>query len=288
MSGQRRRIGIGAGAAALAALAVAGCSANGNSSAAPLPGASSAGDGAAIALVADAMDQAGKADTVKLTGTMVTSGQNAVTADLTAQEQYSPEVEMSMSIGADGQNISEVLVGSTIYLQYSALSAMTDGKPWAKIDLTKAGGAVGSLSTILGQAKNYDPTTQLSALLATGDITEVGQETVDGQQTTHYAGTLTAAQVLAVSAGQAHLTAAQVALLQNEFKTAGIKSETVDVWVGADKLPVEIKIQQQASTTSMQMDLHLSDWGAKVNIGAPPADQVFDLTGKLGSLGLGG
>jgi hypothetical protein len=211
-----------------------------------------------------------------------------MTADLSAQEEYRPELEMSMSIGAGGQNISDVLVGSTIYLQYPGLSTMTQGKPWAKIDLTKAGGAVGSLSTILNQAKNYDPTTQLSALLASGDVSEVGRQTVDGQQTTHYSGTLTSAQVLALGTSQAHLTADQVAQLQTEFKTAGIKSETIDLWIGADKLPVEIKILQQASTTSVKMDMHLSDWGAKVNIGAPPADQVFDLTGKLGSIGLGG
>ena len=288
MSGQHKRIGIGAGVAALAALAVAGCSGHGGSSAAPRPGTVSGGDGAAIALVADAMDQAGKADTVKITGTMVASGQNAMTADLSAQEEYRPELEMSMSIGAGGQNISDVLVGSTIYLQYPGLSTMTQGKPWAKIDLTKAGGAVGSLSTIPNQAKNYDPTTQLSALLASGDVSKVGQETVDGQQTTHYSGTLTSAQVLALGTSQAHLTADQVAQLQTEFKTAGIKSEAIDLWIGADKLPVEIKILQQASTTSVKMDMHLSDWGAKVNIGAPPADQVFDLTGKLGSIGLGG
>ncbi|WP_051451240.1 LppX_LprAFG lipoprotein [Actinospica robiniae] len=288
MSGQHKRIGIGAGVVALAALAMAGCSSHGGSSAAPAPGTGSQGDGAAIALVADAMDQAGKADTVKITGTMVTTGQSAMTADLSAQEQYSPSLEMSMSIGADGQNISDVLVGSTIYLQYPGLSTLTEGKPWAKIDLDKAGGSAGSLSTILSQAKNYDPTTQLSALLATGDVSEVGQETVDGRQATHYSGTLTSAQVLALGSSQAHLTADQVAQLQSEFKAAGIKSEAIDLWVAADKLPVEIKIAQQASTTSVKMDMHLSDWGAKVNIGAPPADQVFDLTGKLGSIGMGG
>lgn len=290
MSEQRRRIGIGAGVAALAALAMAGCSGGGNTSAgaASATGSGTVSDGAAISLVADAMDQADNADTVKMTGTMTMSGQSAVTANLTAQEQYSPDLEMSMSIGANGQNISDVLVGTTVYLQYPALSAMTDGKPWAKIDLSKAGGTIGSLSTIVDQAKDYNPTTQLAALIATGEITDVGRQTVDGKQTTHYAGTLTAAQVLALGTSQAHLTPDQVKLLQNEFKTAGIKSETIDVWVGSDKLPVEIKVLQKASSSSTTMDMHLSDWGAKVNIGAPPADQVFDLTSKLGSLGLGG
>jgi len=295
MSGAHRRIGIGAGIATLAALAVAGCSGgSGNGSANPgaghLPGGGSGAvsNGAAISLVADAMDQAGKADTVKMTGTMTTSGQSAVTATLTAQEQYSPDLEMSMSIGANGQDISDVLVGTTVYLKYPALSAMTDGKPWAKIDLSKAGGAIGSLSSILDQARNYNPTTQLSALLAAGGITEVGREAVDGQQTTHYAGTLTADQVLALGTSEAHLTPDQIKLLQNEFKTAGLKSETVDAWVNADNLPVEIKVLQKAASSSTNMDMHLSDWGAKVNIGAPPADQVYDLTAKLGSTGLGG
>jgi len=65
----------------------------------------------------------------------------------------------------------------------SAAVAIGSGGPFgAEGPIIMSGGAVGSLSTILGQAKNYDPTTQLSALLATGDIADVGQQTVDGQQ----------------------------------------------------------------------------------------------------------
>jgi hypothetical protein len=289
MGRQHRRIGICAGAAALTAMAVAGCSGGGTGShPGALPGTGSAGGlgkSSAISLVADAMDQAGKADTVKMTGTMSMTGQSAMSAQLTAQEEYSPTLEMSMSIGANGENISEVLVGTTIYMKYPGLSSMTQGKPWAKIDLSKAGGALGSMSSILGEAKNYNPTTQLSALLASGEITEVGKETVDGRQATHYHGKLTAAQVLALGASQAHLTKDQVDQLQADFKTAGIKSETIDLWVGSNGLPVEIKMAEQMASATMDMDMHLSDWGAKVDIGAPPAGQVYDLTARLGSLG---
>jgi hypothetical protein len=286
MGSQYRRIGLGAGIAALAVMTVAGCSGSGGSKAGSLPGAvtGGAGNGSAISLVADAISQADKAGTVKMTGTMETTGTNATSGTLTAQEEYSPKLAMSMSMDMGGQTISEVLVGTTVYMQYSGLTSMTGGKPWASIDLSKAGGATGSLSSMLDSAKSYNPTTQLSALIASGTVTKVGTATVDGQQTTHYHGTLGAAQVLSLGSSQAHLTADQISTLQSEFKTAGLKGETVDLWAASNNLPVEIKVSEQmdaAGVTGMTMDMHMSDWGAPVNIGAPPANEVYDMTSQL-------
>jgi hypothetical protein len=289
MGRQHRRIGLGAGVAALAAMAVAGCSGSGGgSNSGGLTGLGSGGLGkdSAITLVADAMDQASKAGTVKVTGTMEMTGQTSMSGTLTAQEEYSPNLEMSMSMDMDGQNISEILVGSTIYMKYDALSSMTGGKPWASIDLSKAGGSMGSLSSMLNSAKSYNPTTQLSALLASGAVTEVGKETVDGQQTTHYHGTLTAAQVLSLGGSQSHLTADQISTLKSQFKTSGLKGETIDLWTASTNLPVEVKVTAQMNAngmTGMTMDMHLSDWGAPVNIGAPPANEVYDMTSVLNS-----
>jgi hypothetical protein len=286
--GRHRRIGLGAGVAALAAMTVAGCSGGGsNHDGSAIPGigtgAGAFGGGSAISLVSDSMNLASKADTVKITGTMTLAGKTPMSANITAQEQYSPAIEMSMSLGMDGQNISEVLVGTTMYIEYPGLSSMMDGKSWGEIDLSKATGALGSVSTLLDSAKSYNPTTQISALLASGTVSEVGTQTVDGQQTTHYRGTLDSAQLLKLSASQAHLTASQLSTLQSEFKTGGLTSETVDLWVGSDKLPVEIKMSEGTADGTTEMDMHMSDWGAPVNIGAPPANEVYNLTAQFNS-----
>lgn len=286
MSRQHRRIGIGAGITALAAMAVAGCSSSsGGSGGSGLPGANTGalGNGSAISLVADAMNQATKAGTVKIDATMQMSGTTPETMHMTGQEQYSPQLAMSVTTDLSGQSISEVLIGTTVYMKMPQLSSMTNGKPWAKIDLSKAS-ATSSLSSLLTSAKSNNPTTQLSALLASGAVTEVGKETVDGQQATHYHGTLDASQVLALGSKDAHLTADQISTLKSEFQTSKLTSETVDLWVGSGNLPVEIKVVAKMDAdgmTGMTMDMHMSDWGAPANIGAPPAGQVYDLTSEL-------
>ena len=283
MKGSRARAGLRAAAVAAAVAAVAaGCSggsgaAPGATPTAPVP-APTGTVAETIALVADVMDKADTAGTVRIEGT-VSSGTTG-TMTLTGQEQYSPSLEMTMSMQAQGQTMSEVLIGTTFYMDYPALSAEMGGKPWGKIDLSKADGALGSLSALANTARTYNPTTQLQALIATGSVANFGPETVDGQQATHYQGKLYVSQLL----GQAYgLTAAQTQQLRSTMQATGVTYELVDLWVGSNQLPVEVKYVAKSTAGQVSTDMHLSDWGKPVEIGAPPATQVFDMTGPLAS-----
>jgi hypothetical protein len=287
MMGNKARLGIGAAAATAIVMAVAGCSgsnsgagASGTGAAGQNTGAAIGGDGAAMTLVSDVMNKAGSAGTVRISGT-VTSAKGGTTS-ISGQEQYSPNLELSITSQVQGQSISEVLVGDVFYMNYPELSAEMGGKPWAKIDLSKANGSLGSLSSLFDSAKNLNPTTQIEALIASGNVTEVGTETVDGQQTTHYSGKLDAAQMLQQTSSNVHLTKSQLSQLKSALGTEGVTSETVNLWVGSGNLPVEVKYQIQSSAAGqISSDLHLSDWGKPVQIGAPPANEVYDMTSMM-------
>jgi hypothetical protein len=288
MMGNRARFGICAATAALAVVAVAGCSGSGSSSSASGAGGGGAkagsGDASAISLVADAMNKADAAGTVKVTGTMTAPGVSTPMT-ITSEEQYSPSIEMSMSLQVEGQTLSEILVGDVIYLDYPALSAeLGGGKQWMEIDLSKAS-SLGSLSTLLDSARNENPTTQIAALIASGDISKVGTETVRGQQTTHYAGTLDASQLLSASNSAAGLTASQLSSLKSEIKSVGMSSVKIDLWVASNGLPVEEKYSEQTSAGAVVGDLYMSDWGSPVSVGAPPASEVTNMTNQLNSAG---
>jgi hypothetical protein len=288
MMGNRARFGICAATAALAVVAVAGCSGSGSSSSASGAGGGGAkagsGDASAISLVADAMNKADAAGTVKVTGTMTAPGVSTPMT-ITSEEQYSPSIEMSMSLQVEGQTLSEILVGDVIYLDYPALSAeLGGGKQWMEIDLSKAS-SLGSLSTLLDSARNENPTTQIAALIASGDISKVGTETVQGQQTTHYAGTLDASQLLSASNSAAGLTASQLSSLKSEIKSVGMSSVKIDLWVASNGLPVEEKYSEQTSAGAVVGDLYMSDWGSPVSVGAPPASEVTNMTNQLNSAG---
>lgn len=275
------RLGIGTGLAVTAVAAVlAGCSGSNGSGTTGAKGTTGGSlSGSAISLVADAMDKASSAGTVKVTGSISAGG-----ADLTlsAEEQYSPSLEMSMQMQGAGLNMSEVFLGQKLYMKYPAMSAEFGGKPWMEIDLSEAGGTLGSLSSLINSSRNENPTTTLSALVASKAVTKVGTETVQGQQTTHYSGTLQADQFLQNSAVASQLSSAQVTQLKAMLKAGGVTSETIDVWVASNGLPVQVKSvvhSTAAGTATVLMDL--SDWGVPVHVTAPSPDQVTDITAQI-------
>lgn len=282
MMGKKARLGICAATATLAAVAVAGCSGSGGSGGTNTGGGTAAGSGdsAAISLVADAMNKADSAGTVKVTGTMTAPGMSSPMT-INAEEQYSPSVAMSMSLQIEGQTLSEILVGNVIYMDYPALSAeLGSGKQWMEINLAKVT-SLGSLSSLLDSARNDNPTTQIAALVASGSVTKVGAETVQGQQTTHYAGDLDASQLLSAGNTASNLTPSQLSSLKDEIKSAGVSTVKVDLWVASDGLPVEEKYSEKTTAGTVVGDLYMSDWGAPVSVGAPPASEVTDMTSQI-------
>jgi len=283
MRGTKARFGIGAAGAAVAALAaVAGCSGGGSPAAAtgsptPTPTATvTDANAAALALVSAVMDKANSAGTVRIQGTVTSATTGVMT--MSGQEQYSPGLKMSMTMQVQGQSLSEVLIGSTFYMDYPELTAELGGKPWGEIDLSKANGALGSLSSLANTARNYNPTTQLQAMLASGRVANFGPVTVDGQQTTHYQGKIIVAQMQNEPSA---LTAGQLAALKAALQAASVTSEQVDLYLSADNVPVEVKSVSQSPSGQVSTDMFLSGWGKPVQIGAPPADQVFDLTTQV-------
>ena len=290
MMGTKARLGIGAATAALAVMAVAGCSGSGGSGSAGATGtgatggaAAGNGDSAVLSLVADAMNKADAAGTVKVTGTMTAPGVTTPMS-MTAEEQYSPSIEMSMSMQVDGQAMSDILIGDVIYMNYPALAAELGGKQWAEIDLARVN-SLGSLSSLLDSARSENPTTQIAALVASGEVSKVGTQTVNGQRTTHYSGTLNATQLLTTGTASGNLTADQLSSLESELQSVGVKSAKIDLWVASDGLPVEEKYTEQTSSGTVAGDLFMSDWGTPVSVGAPPASEVYDMTNALNSAG---
>jgi len=290
MMGTRTRLGIGATAAAAALVAVAGCSGGGGGQAAPPFGVRptvSPSDGstfvaspAAVAAVTGVMRKAQAAGTVRIKG-YVTSAATGKLA-LSGEERYGATTEMSMTMQVQGGTMSEVLIGSKVYLDYPALSAQMGGKPWGEIDLSKDSSALGSLSALAGTVQQYDPLGQIAALIASGDMADIGLVPVYGQNTQHYHGQLILDQLLWNDApARSLLGSARVDALESAMRASGISRENVDLFYGADGLPVEITYSTQSAQGDNDSDMVFTDWGKPVQIGAPPAGQVFDLTAQI-------
>jgi hypothetical protein len=285
-----RRIGLIAGGAAVTLAAVAGitgCSSSKSNGTTGANGSSNGnGNGGAVALspvaeIQAALTKASGDKTVHVTGTITAAGQNGT---LDAQEQFGSNLEMSVTMSLSGMDISEVLVGDTLYMKIPELSSELGGKPWAKISLSSMGSMGSTFQSLIDSAKNTDPTAQLQPLLAAGDLHKVGTETVDGVQATHYSGTVDPATAFDSSQAAKNLTSTEISQLKSMLKDAGVTKETIDVWVASTGLPVRETVTANSNTGATKVDMHLSDWGAPVTVTVPPADQVTDLSSMMGGL----
>jgi hypothetical protein len=149
------------------------------------------------------------------------------------------------------------------------------GKAWMRIDLEKAGKGLGlDFNQLMGGAAQ-NPTSSLDLLRSSADFSEVGKETIDGVETTHYHG---------------------VVDLQKLGKTSGLSSSAIqrltqmgapsqypmDVWVDDAGLIRRFTSRYDQAfsgkVVTLEMTMDMSDYGTTVDVTAPPADEVFDAT----------
>ncbi|MER6078559.1 hypothetical protein [Streptomyces sp. NPDC001833] len=166
-------------------------------------------------------------------------------------------------------------------------AAQTGGKHWIRYgygDLASVAGGSGAL--LKDQMQNTTPNKSVQMLLASGDVKKVGEEKVDGQATTHYAGTVDMADLAGRSSS---LTAAQLAALKKQLTQAGVSTETVDIWVNGQDLLVKKTEKAATANGTMTQTAHYSDYGVKVSAQKPPAGDTEDfktLLQKQGATGL--
>jgi hypothetical protein len=171
-----------------------------------------------------------------------------------------------------------------IYVRLGPLlsSQLPGGQQWIKLDLSKLGKSAGLDLSRLLSGSQMQPGDLLSLLQTEGaKIHKVGPATVNGAATTHYRVVVD--------------TRSRLKDLTTSPLLAGVAAQVPripeDVWIGKDGLVRRVRVSLNlphgatAVRTTMAMDLY--DYGAQVDIAAPPSSQVFDAT-ELAQQGLGG
>jgi LppX_LprAFG lipoprotein len=172
--------------------------------------------------------------------------------------------------------IDEVLDGSTIYMKSPLFAdGLPKGKTWLKLDLQKALASKGiDFSALLSQ----NPAQTLAQLQNSGSVTKVGDETIDGVDTTHYRAVIDPSKLP---------QGAKVVAL------TGAKFGPFDVWIGNDdsyvhKLSLSYSIKAPgAKRQSFALTTGFSDFGKSVTVTVPTDAESFDGTSAT-IKGLGG
>ena len=268
-----------AAAAVVGLAALSACSA---ASTAASHAASSADS--AVSTVADALSLATTKtesyNSVKMNMSMTVAGQNVTSS---GQFGWNP---MAMTMGmnmpaANGRPATSMIMmmsGTTMYMG-TPTAADFQGKHWMKLDLSSLQGGQ-ALTQLATQSGNQNPAVQLKLLTSSPGVTRVGQGTVDGVQATHYRGTVDLKALAAKMAGQD----AQLKSLLTSASQQGMTTETVDLWVSDQNLPVRETISAATSSGAQNATIDFSDYSTStVTVTPPPADDTLDASSLLGS-----
>jgi hypothetical protein len=167
------------------------------------------------------------------------------------------------------------LVGTSAYAQVpEEYRARTGGKSWLKADLVIVAPLIGlDPDEVTSTLQNIDPTAHAKALLAGGDLKAVGEETVDGIKTVHYAGTTPVAKYLPNVAPEARDA------VERRLTSLGVTEVKTDLWVD------ESYQIRQAKTVlgSADLTMRFSDYDQPVDVAAPPASDTADLAALIGN-----
>lgn len=255
------------------ALLLAGCSGGTN------PDATNSG---AVELISSSVDAASQVETMRFAGefSIAMSGETSKMALAGGVDFKNNSTSLNTSLGdlgipgLESAMVEIRLVGQAVYLRYGdgssdavggPGSALLGGKEWISIDLDNFGGA-----SIAGA----NPANLLATLRGIGDVKKVGTENIRGSQATHYTGRIDMSK--AIGAAPSNEKKDMRSALENLSKEF-----PVDVWVDAQGRTVKLSTVGGGSENQFSFSLEFFDFGADLNISAPPASDV----GSLGGLG---
>ncbi|MCF3142812.1 hypothetical protein [Streptomyces platensis] len=189
------------------------------------------------------------------------------------------EMRMTASGGLQEGVFSVRLVGDAVYVGGGGqAAAVLGGKHWLKLVMTGQG--AGGFGGIQRQA-DQDPAAQASLLPGSDDVRKVGEETVDGVRTTHYAGVVDVAEAAKKPAAKGPSAAERRTKVIEQYQELGVSKLKLDLWKGPGDRTV--KFRQRARATQGQLDISIRffDVNKPVTVQAPPASDTVDPAGKL-------
>ncbi|MER6092845.1 LppX_LprAFG lipoprotein [Streptomyces bluensis] len=200
-----------------------------------------------------------------------------------AQMSMKPTVAMSMKMTAlDQAEANEVeirLVDKAMYLDGGAEAAKEmDGKRWIKFDMDALGKDAGALGgESLGATADKNPAQESTLLTGSKDVKEVGAETIDGVETTHYQGTVTLDQFRKSLKGEDKATREQREKAIEQYEDMGLDSLTMHMWIDDEDHTKQFRMKGDADKGPLDMTITFLDYNKPVTVEAPPAKDTMDL-----------
>lgn len=202
------------------------------------------------------------ATTARMTMTSETAGAAIEAEGVVDYSAATPAMRMTMEAAELGDGpIEMILVDNVMYMQVPDL-----GGKYLSMDLDEPGNPLGPMMT-----DSMDPSKQAEMMSAgIQSVSFVGEEDVDGESMEHYSATLDPSAALE---GMEGMEGVPQGMMPEEMQS--------DTWFDDDGQVRRMVVEMgDLGSTEMSLD----DWGADVDIEAPPAKQVTSMEDMMGSM----
>ncbi len=196
-------------------------------------------------------------------------------------------------LGLAGAGRTEILfTADVVYIKLGLPLPQLAQRPWLKIDLDELAKGQGAGIDALRQLQANDPTAVLNYLRGvTGEVSELGRETVRGASTTRYRATLDLDKAAAASPVEARDD------LSNVRKQLGTSRIPTEAWIDDEgrlrRLRYTIDLSKLSDSAPAKgsgkgivtASFELFGFGVDVDVAPPPADQITALEELIASTG---
>jgi hypothetical protein len=186
----------------------------------------------------------------------------------------------------------EIIIGKgpIIYVRAPMFASFIPAStPWIKLDPAALPASHDGLGAATAAA---NPAAILAAIKDALTVEEVGVETVDGSNATHYRATVDIVKLLPLVADvvDEQPTDAEMQETKDQLAKLGLQTLPVELWVDGDGLLKQVRLAPDLSKvdadhpgTTFSLTLTFSDIGEDISIDVPPASQVTDLSDLMAS-----
>jgi LppX_LprAFG lipoprotein len=246
-------------------------------------GSGGGGGNAAVSIktlqAAAANTQAASSYRFTMTMSISSKGQTGELHASGAQAADGSQLQATMDLDGLG-SLETRLIDKTMYIDMAnfpgASSKLPDGKHWVSISFDELKGKTGvDFQQLLEQSQQSSPTQGLQYLQGlSGDVTKVGDDTVNGEQAVHYRASIDYSKL-----GDKLQSAPDE--VRNRLESVG--PVPVDVWIDDQNQAVKVHFALDgaamglADAGSVDMTMEMSDFDAPLSVQAPPADETIDV-----------
>lgn len=193
---------------------------------------------------------------------------------------------MSMKMSAPDQGPEKMelrVVDGGVYIGGGKDAAKEmDGKSWIKFPAKSMGAGAGKPSgtSVSAQAEN-NPADQSTLLTGSDDLKKVGDETVEGVETTRYTGTVTMKRLRELMKDEDAATKKRRERGLKQYEDMGVEKLTMDMWIDGEDHTKQFRARGKGDKGPLDMTITFLDYNKSVTVKAPPKSQVMDIAAEM-------